>query len=290
MSRSNGMLEKANTYDKLNSTKHDVESSNGLLKELRQKYPFTENLRTIEWLDPDKLFKLSPDEIGEFFQFLERYFKPLGYSTICSSNVYRNARLQINIFKNLLRIAVDNRKSLAQKVDVDWEKIGGMGTDKILAKKIIYCFNYESGTILPIFSNQHLRHFANRVVDGLSEQTKYFSLGQEFEHYTAELLKAKNSLPLTRGWSNLYFSCFLYNTYPPPDSEIFEANTVTERKTVNEVTDAQLDLQGFAKLLGDLQRQHKITGEQFRENRELWTKQPAERGELCKRLKKLLDA
>ncbi len=290
MLRSNSIQEKANAFDKSGLIKHEVDIALGSLKEFRKKFPFVENLRSIEWLDPDKLFKLNPDEVGDFFQFLEDYFKPLGYPISGSSNVYRNARLQISVFKNLLRAVVDSRKSLAQKVDAPWEKIGGIGQDKQLAKKIIYCFNYESGTVLPILSNQHLRHFINHVSDAPSVQTKYFSLGQEYEHYIIELLKAKNSLPITRGWDNLYFVRFLYQTYPTPDSEPVGDATSGERKTVNEVTDEQLDMQGFIKLLGELQKQHKITGEQFRENRELWLQQkPNDRDVLIWRLKQLLN-
>ncbi len=290
MLRSNSVQEKANAYDKSGLIKREVDTAIGLLKEFRQKFSFAENLRSIEWLDTDKLFKVNPDEVGDFFQFLEDYFKPLGYLSVGSGNVYRNARLQIGDFKNLLRTVVDSRKSLAQKVDAPWEKIGGIAQDKHLAKKIIYCFNFESGTVLPILSNQHLRHFVNRIVDAPSVQTKYYSLGQEYEAYTAELLKAKNSLPITRGWDNLYFARFLYNTYPPPDSEPAASSPSGERKMVNEVTDEQLDMQGFIKLLGELQKQHKITGEQFRENRELWIKQkPNDRDVLIWQLKKLLN-
>jgi hypothetical protein len=289
MSKSNSMQEKANAYDKLGSVKHEIDGSIKLLKEYRQKYPFAENLRTIEWLDPQKLFILSPDQTGEFFQYLENYYKPLGYLGTSSQNIYRNARLQINAFKNLLRTVVDSRKSLAEKVDAPWEKIGGIAADKILAKKIIYCFNWESGKVLPIFNNQHLRFFVNRVVDALGGQTKYFSVGQEYEYYTVELLKAKNSLPITRGWDNLYFSRFLYDNYLPPDSEPSGANP-EQRKTGVEVTDEQLNLQGFIKLLAELQRQRKITGEQFRENRELWVHQePNDRDLTVWRLKQLLN-
>ncbi len=285
------MLEKASAYDKNELMKREVDNAFVLLKEFRAKFPFAENLRSIEWLDPDKLFRLNPDLVGEFFQFLEDYFKPLGYSAVGSSNAYRNARLQINDFKNLLRTAVDSRKSLTQKVDAPWEKIGGLGQDKQIAKKIIYCFNYESGTVLPIFSNQHLRHFVNRVVDAPSVQTKYYSSGQEYEQYTIELIKAKNSLPITRSWNTLYFARFLFNTYPPPDSEPVGANLSGEKKTTNEVTDEQLDMQGFIKLLGELQKQHKITGEEFRENRALWMQQkPNDRDVTIWRLKQLLNA
>ena len=283
------MQEKANAFDKVGVVKHDVEAALTAQKTLRQKYPFTENLRSIEWLDPDKLFKVNPDEVGEFFQLLENSLKPINAPNI-SSNVYRNARLQISEFKNLLRVAVDDRKPLAQKVDAPWERIGGIGQDKLLAKKIIYCFNSEKGTVLPIFNNQHLRHFTSRVADAPVGQTKYYSAGQEYEHYISELLKAKNSSPITRGWDALYFACFLYQTYSPPDSEPVAANAQSDKKTVNIVTEEQLDLQGFMKLLGELQKQGKITGEQFRENRSLWVGQkPNDRDLTVWRLKKLLS-
>jgi len=279
------MLEKANAFDKNCSIKHEVEIEFGRLREFRQKFPFTENLRSIEWLDPDKLFKLNPDEVGEFFRLLEASLKPFGNPTLNSSNIYRNTRLQIQDFKNLLRIAVDSRKSLAQKVDAPWEKIGGLGQDKQLVKKIIYCFNYETGTVLPIFSNQHLRHFDNRVADSFAAQTKYLSLGQEYEQYSTELLKAKNSLPLTHSWDTLYFTRFLYQTYPPPDTE----HSAEEKKNAT-ITDEQLDLQSFVKLLGELQSKGKISGQQFREYRELWKLQQSnDRDVLVWRLKQLLS-
>jgi len=169
-------------------------------------------------------------------------------------------------------------------VDGPWERIGGFDQEKRLAKKIVCCFNYEKKAILPVFSNQHLRHFVNRVSDTAILQTKYLSLGQEYEHYTTELLKTKNSLPLTKSWDNLYFTRFLYQTYPPPDTE-----RSTEEKESVVVTDEQLDMQGFVNLLAELQRKGKITGEQFREKRALWVQQPTERQELAGRLKKLLE-
>ena len=137
------MQEKASAYDKVGTSRAEVNIALTALKELRAKYPFTENLREIEWLDPDKLFKLNPDETGEFFRLIETYLRPLGYATVNSSNVYRNARLQIKDFKNLLRLTVDERKSLAEKIDAPWDRIGGLGQDKHLAKQIIFCFNFE---------------------------------------------------------------------------------------------------------------------------------------------------
>lgn len=282
------VIEKIAAYDKVGTARAEVNKALLSLKELRRKYPFTENFAEIEWLDPDRLFKVNPDETGEFFRLMEGYLKPLGYATQTSSNVYRNTRLQIKEFKNLLRIVVDDRKSLSEKLDAPWDRIGGLGQDKHLAKQIIFCYNYDRGTVLPIFSNQHLRHFDGRVVEGFSGQTKYFSPGKEYEYYTAELVAAKNSLSETKAWDATYFARFLYQTFPPPDSERVGVNTTSERKVGLAVSNEQLELQGFMRLLGELQKQSKIDGERFRDYRALWNSQPSDRESLVARLRALL--
>jgi hypothetical protein len=290
MSKSNILEQKASEYDSNSAIKHEVNIALGAIKEFRQKYPFVENRASIEWLDPDKLYQLNPDQVGDFFHFIDTQLKNLAPQAPNSANTYRNARLQIKDFRNLLRTAVDERKTLAQKIDAPWDRIGGVGQDKTLAKKIIYVFNYETGKVLPIFSNQHLRHFAFRVSDSPAAQTKYFSPGQEYEHFTAELLKAKDATPLTRDWDTLYFTRFLYQTYPPPDSEPVGVNAQENRRVAMAVTNEQLDMQGFMKLLGELQKKHKISGEQFRDYRTTWTQQPSDRDALTQRLKRLLAA
>ena len=213
------MLEKASAFDKDGQEKREVAKAIVLLKEFRSKFSFIENLREIELLNPDRLFKVNPEGEGEFFSLLEGYLEPLGYSSPISVDVCRNARLQIAEFKDLLRITVDGILSLAQKVDADWEGIGGFDQAKGLGLKIIFSFNCQTGNVLPVFSIQHLRHFASCVADGSVGQTKYLSLGQEYEHLTAELVKTKNSQPLTRSWDVIYFTRFLYITYPPLESE-----------------------------------------------------------------------
>jgi hypothetical protein len=290
MSRINSMLEKASAYDKNGLVKREVDNSLVLLKAFRARFPFAENPQSIDRLESDKVFKMDSGEVGEFFQELIYTLDPLGHIAIPNSGVYRNIRVQIGDFKSLLKIAADKNKTLADKVDAPWEKINGLGQDKQIAKKIVFCFNYESKSVLPIFSTQHIRHFVNRVADAPSGQTKYYSLGQEYEHYTSELLKAKNNLPITRAWEITYFARFLYNTYPPPDSEPPTTNPSGEGKTINVVTNEQLELRAFVKLLGELQTKVKITGQQFRENRELWThQQPNDRDVLVWRLKQLLN-
>ena len=283
------MLEQANAYDKNGLVKREVNNAVGTLKEFRSRFPFTENIRSIDWLDPDQIFKPDSNETGEFFRYLVYSLDPIGHLTIQSSNVYRNIRLQLGDFKNLLRTSVDKNKSLAQKVDAPWEQINGLGNDKQLAKKIIFCFNYESAAVVPIFSTPHLRHFVNRVVETKSSVTKFYSIGAEYAHFTAELLKAKDSLPTTKSWEITYFARFLYQTYPPPDRES-AATEANPRKTANVETNEQIELRGFVKLLGDLQSKGKITGQQFREYREMWMQQqPNDRDVLVWRLKQLLN-
>ena len=59
----------------------------------------------------------------------------------------------------------------------------------------------------------------------------------------------------------------------------------------NTETEEQVALRAFLKLLADLQSKGKITGQQFRENRELWLhQQPNDRDVLVYRLKQLLNA
>jgi hypothetical protein len=285
----NSIIDKAIAYDKNGVNKKQVDNAISCLKEFRAKFPFTENPSSITTLKPDDIFKEPSDEVGEFFHYLEYYFKPLGHSTIRDSSLYRNIRVQIEDFKNLLYIVVDKNKSLAEKVDSNWGKIKGLGDDKQLAKKIAFCFNYEKCKGLPILSVSHLKHFLGKIVDKPSLSTKYYTQGEEYSCLTSELLKAKNNLLATQCWEITYFTKFLYENYPPPDREVAATNLFGERKSKNVVTRDQLELGEFVNLLGELQRKRKITGEQFRVNRELWINQPQERHSLIKRLKAQLN-
>jgi hypothetical protein len=287
MATGNSMLEKASAYDKNGLVKREVDNALLMLKEFRIKFPFSENPKSIDWFDAGKILRDS-GEVGEFFQYLLYSLDSIGHLAIRGSNVYGNIKLQMEDFKNLLRIAVDKKKTLAQKVDAPWGNISGLGQDKQIAKKIIFCFNYENGKLLPILSTPHLRHFVNRVVDKPGNPRKYYSLGEEYEYLTSELLTAKEKQPITKPWEITYFAQFLYNSYPPPDSEAPATNSSGEGKTINVVTNEQLELRAFVKLLCDLQTKGKITGQQFRENRELWMQQqPNDRDVLVWRLKEL---
>ncbi len=81
------------------------------------------------------------------------------------------------------------------------------------------------------------------------------------------------------------------NAHKQSDTEGAKTNFSGEGKNTNEPTKEQQDLREFVKLLGELQSKGKITGQQFRENRELWIhQQPNDRDVLVWQLKQLLNA
>jgi len=80
------------------------------------------------------------------------------------------------------------------------------------------------------------------------------------------------------------------NANQPSGSEPTAINFSGEEKNKSEPTKEQMELREFVKLLGELQSKGKITGQQFRENRELWIhQQPNDRDVLVWRLKLLLN-
>ena len=211
----------------------------------------------------------------------------MGTLQSAATTVYRKIRDQIEDFKDLLYIAVDKKKSLAEKVDAPWEEISRLGADKHIAKKIIFCFNYESCEVLPIFSTAHLRHFVNKVVDVPSSPAKNYSLGEEYAYLTSELLKVKNNLQITQPWEITYFARFLYNSYPTPGREFTTLELSEGRRNRHIETKEQTEMREFAEFLKELQTKQRINGEQFRVYRDQWIKQPNDRETLTQRLKKL---
>jgi len=281
------ILEKASAYDKNGLMKHEIDNALGLLKQFRAKYPFAEKPESIDSMAPDDNLKIESGELGEFFHYIEFYLRPLGHLTIHGTTVYLKIRDQLDDFKDLLYVAVDKKKSLAEKVDAPWEKISRLGADKQVAKKIIFCFTYESGEVLPIFSTAHLRHFVSKVVDAPNSPAKYYSLGEEYAYLTSELLTVKEKLPITKPWEITYFARFLYNSYPTPGREFTTLDLSEGRRNRHIETEEQTEMREFAELLQELQAKQKIDGEKFREYRDQYTKQPNDREALTQRLKKL---
>jgi len=282
------LLGKVRAFDRTGAIKIGVDGAMELLRDFRAKYRFVENPESIETLNPDDIFKVHPGEVGEFFHWLEYYLKPIGHLTLYSS-VYRRIRDQLEDFKELLHITVDPKKSLAEKVDAPWDRIKGMGYDRHIAKKIIFCFNYEDGDILPIFNTSHLEHFSNEIVDKPSFPAQYVTLGEKYQFLISELLGVKQSLPETQTWELPYFSRFLYDNYPPPrmNKPLIETNEKT--RADSEIRNEQRQFREFIELLNELQRKGKLSAGEYRNHGKLWREQPEDRQILVERLRLLLD-
>jgi hypothetical protein len=264
--------QQAKIFDSNGAIKQSVEEALEKLKRFREKYPFTENPDSIETLSPDDIFRTDTGEIGEFFHYIEYYLKPLGHLTVYS-NVYRRIRSHLETFKELLYVVVDKDKTLAEKVDAPWKEIKGLGGDSHIAKKIIFCFNYETGSVIPIFSTSHLEHFLNIIQETPWLPIHYdaLSLGEKYETLTEQLLKAKESSPVTKPWEITYFCRFLYETYTPP-----KIITASQRKKLQEkaLMEQRQQFAKFVDLLNELKAKGKISTEQWRAYSEEWQKKP----------------
>ena len=268
------VIECAKTFDSDSSMKRLFDETLEKLKVFRAEYPFAEDPDSIEALKPQAIFKVDRGQIGEFFHCIEYYLKPLGHLALYS-NVYRCIRSQLEDFKELLHIVVDQEKSLAEKVDAPWIKIKGLGRDSHLAKKIIFCFNYEKGTVIPIFSTSHLEHFLDKILEEPWLPLKYenMSLGQKYEALTNEILEAKESSPITKDWDVTYFSRFLYETYT--SKKISE--TERKKRLARALLDQQRKFCELVNLLNELKSKNKITAEELRSYRDRWDRNPQDR-------------
>ncbi|MBS7619246.1 hypothetical protein KEJ21_01170 [Candidatus Bathyarchaeota archaeon] len=266
------VLQRAMVFDRDEAIKRSVDVALEKLRVFREKYPFTENPEAIERLSPEDVFRRNTGEIGEFFRYIEYYLKPLG-GLRTYPKVYLEIREQIDLFKHLLYVVVDNKKSLAEKVDAPWSEIKGLGGDSHIAKKIIFCFNYETGSVIPIFSTSHLEHFLNIIHETPWRPIHYggLSLGKKYETLTEKLLKAKESSQVTSPWEITYFCRFLYETYTPPKKPQ-KLNIKNSLKKA--LTEQQERYARFMALLKKLKEEGKISAEQLRAYKDQWQKNP----------------
>jgi hypothetical protein len=278
---------RAKTFDANGLIKRLVDETLEKLKMFREEYPFTEDPTQIEKLSSDDIFKIDTEQMGDFFRYIEHQLKQLGHLTIYGSKVYHNIRAQLEDFKELLYTVVDKEKSIAEKVDAPWQEIKGLGGDSHIAKKIIFCFNHETGRVAPIFKTEHMEYFLQIVNDEAIFPAMYenMSLGEKYEFLTKQIIEAKQSSEVTKPWEITYFSWFLYQTYPPPRM----ITAPTQRKKSEDKADLEQKQQYgvFVGLLNEVRRHERISGEQWREYSNTWLKNPEARQTLTDTLTKL---
>lgn len=190
--------------------------------EFLEKFPFRENPEAIDELTPTKLYE--PGTPHTFLDYLEFKLKPLGAITVWSDLPWRNARENIEQFKDLVRIAVDESKTLAEKIDAPWESIPRWGSDKHFAKKLIFLYFPER--TVQIFNTNHMEHFIEAL--RLNEEKEIISknkfnklyenltVGQKYEILTEILLKTKEKTSLKDANITIFSQAF-YEVFPPPD-------------------------------------------------------------------------
>jgi hypothetical protein len=277
---------KAKTFDADCSIKSLVDEALIKLKEFRKKYPFSEDPTQIDRLSADDIIS-DTGQMGDFFRYIEHQLIALGHLTLYGSKVYHNIRAQLEDFKELLLIVVDKEKSIAEKVDAPWQEIKKLGGDSHIAKKIIFCFNYETGLVAPIFKTGDLEYFLQTINDAAIFPVKYesMSLGEKYEFLTQKIIEAKQSSEVTEPWEITYFSWFLYQTFPPPKM----VTTPVHRKKLEDKTELEKKQQYgvFIGLLNELRRKERISAEQWREYSNSWLKNPEARQTLTDTLTKL---
>lgn len=200
--------------------KKGVDAAWRALPEFINAFPYRTHPELIEQLTPEKLY--NPGQEGYFFHWIEHKLKELGHIYVPSDAPWRNARKDIDKFKELLKITVDDSKRLSEKVDAPWEEIPRFGGDKHYAKKIIFCYSPE--TVLPIFSTEHFKHFASKLGVDLESKAKEkheksydeLSIGQKYELLNDSILGLKGEIGETKSWDNRWFCLFLYKSFPPP--------------------------------------------------------------------------
>ncbi len=278
-----GVLQKAKAFDSEGIIKRSVDEGLKKLKVFRTRYPFAERTDTIELLRPEDIFITDTGKVGEFFHYIEYDLKSLGQLRTYPA-VYRQISEQMEHFKRLLYTVVDQKKRLAEKVDAPWREIKGLGGDSHIAKKIIFCFNYETGLVAPIFSTAHLEYFLNTIREKpwLPEQYAGLSLGERYEALTKELLNVKEYFPETKNWEVTYFCRFLYENYTPP-----KIVTASQRKKLREEvsTEQRKEFARFIELLEELKKKGRITPEQWRAYVKKWNDEAESRQMLIEKLR-----
>lgn len=197
------------------------EDSKKIYDEFISLYPFKEHPIQIDNLKPKDIY--NPGKAPYFLYYLEHKLRDFGNIGIGQAAFAENASRQIDEFKSLLKIAVDDSISISEKIDAHWENITFWGGDKQKAKKIIFLYN--TAKVLPIYKTEHLEYFASEInpnfktdYNQLGGNYKNSTTGEKFEYLNDILLKFKHQV-FKNEIDNTLFMHILYEFYPPPGTK-----------------------------------------------------------------------
>jgi len=223
-----GIVEKIGSFELTGAERERLEEAKNALNEFLRKYPFREHPDKIDELTEEEIYNVGSDDY--FFLWVEHKTKKLGAIFTYGGRTYPNALLKIDLFKNLLKITVDDTKDIQTKIDADWDQIKGFGGDRLIAKKILFC--YYSDSVLPIFKTEHLELFADTLdLDYKSESInrkgkkvyENLSIGEKYELLNDLILQFKNEhLP---DIDNYVFTRALYKTIDIPKINRYPAES-----------------------------------------------------------------
>lgn len=205
------LLVKARELEQNSEAIRRIEEGKQQLKIFLEKYPFREKPELIDSLTPERIY--NPGSEDYFFLWIEHKTRSLGAIFVYGGIVYPNAVERIDQFKQLLKVLINENKTIREKIDYDCG-IKGFGGDKLIAKKILYC--YFSDELLPIFKTEHLEYFCKKLnIDYEREAAIIYSKpyedltdGEKYELLNNVLLKFKNQHFPT--WDNPLFTRLLY--------------------------------------------------------------------------------
>jgi len=216
------ITQRAKEFDKDRKYKKLIDQALKDLSDFSQMFSFRINPSQIDNLTPQQLYNPGASDRQYFFYWIEHRLRPLGRYGIGGAEVYRQAVSHLQDFKELLKIVVSGDRSLAEKVDADWNRIYGLGGgDRLIVKKIICCFYPE--TTFPVFKTEHLEIYAQELgIDYRAEARERYgrdyqmlTLGEKWQFLGEKISNMKQTIPIVKDWHNAYFMRFLYETFVP---------------------------------------------------------------------------
>lgn len=183
-----------------------------------ESFPFRQQPGLIDELTPEMLYNPRCGDKDYFFNWIENKLLWLGGIKVGSAMPWQEASENINIFKNLMKIAVDDKISIANKIDARWEDIKGFGGDHHIVKKILSV--YYPKIIIPIFRTNDWELFFDlldidyreRFIDKFKKDycASNTKIAEKFEALNELMMEFKNSEPKFAELENALFMNYLY--------------------------------------------------------------------------------
>lgn len=223
-------IKRAKSFEK--EKKEELDKIKKNLDEFLKKFDFKEHPEKIDELKKEDIYNPKAEKRDYFLYWIEHKLENLASLKVGSAKYAENAIANIDEFKKLLKMVVDNTITIEEKIKANWAEIKKWGRDKHIAKKIIFCYN--SDKLIPILSTNLLKEYVDRLdldykkisIDKFNNNYSDLSREEKYLLLNEILMPYKISLPEIKDWDNITFAKFLEYVFPD----------VNERKKNNEKT------------------------------------------------------